>query len=64
MKAKPQVITIPTKIVKGLENVQDLKETPRSIFGIISKQDETLFHPMTQYTIEEFEESAKSYKKI
>jgi transaldolase len=64
VKAGPQVITIPTKIVRGLENIPGLKNTQRSIIGKETQQKETLFHPMTQYTIEEFEESAKAYKSL
>ena len=63
VKAGPQIITIPTNIVKGLENIYSLKGTPRSIFLLSWRGREALSHPMTQYTIEEFEVAAKSYKK-
>jgi len=65
IKTEPQVITIPTKIVKDLENIKDLKKTKRNfksieevIFG------NSLYHPMTQYTLEEFERAADSYRKL
>jgi transaldolase len=48
--ALPQVITIPFKIVEKLENIRELKATGLS-------------HPMTQYTIEEFERAAEIYRK-
>jgi len=50
VSAFPQVITIPFGIVKKLENIRKLKAT-----GLI--------HPMTQYTIEEFEKAAGIYKE-
>lgn len=62
VKAEPHIITIPTKIVKGLENIEDLKLTSRSIFFFEDKSKKSLYHPMTQYTLEEFEESTKSYR--
>jgi len=60
----PQVITIPTKIVHGLENIFELKQTKRSFKsnGIIL--GESISHPMTDYTLEEFEKAADSYRKV
>lgn len=63
VRAEPQIITIPTKIVGGLNDVLSLKESKRSIFPRIHNSDNSLNHPMTQYTIEEFEESASKYRK-
>lgn len=62
--AKPQVITIPTKIVEGLERILDLKNTKRGFndFSEIEIGD-SLVHPMTTYTLEEFERAADSYRK-
>jgi len=62
-KAEPQIITIPTKIVEKLEDINKIKGTKRTIKPSIFKDEGSLYHPMTQYTIEEFEESAKNYKK-
>ena len=64
IKAKPQVITIPTKIVQGLENILDLKNQERIItnFSGIEKGN-SLNHPMTEYTLEEFERAADTYRK-
>ncbi|MCA9487693.1 MAG: hypothetical protein KC516_01890 [Nanoarchaeota archaeon] len=63
VKAKPQIITIPTKIVKGLENIHDLKNTRKTVEPVQANYSKDLFHPMTQYTLEEFEESAKKYRE-
>lgn len=63
-KAEPQVITIPTGIVKDLENIVDIKNTKRSINDFSKIQiGNSLTHPMTQYTLEEFEKAADSYRK-
>jgi transaldolase len=69
IKAKPQIITIPTKIVQALEkdgcNIVELKETPRTIKvdqGSIIKGN-SIYHPMTSYTIDEFEKAADIYRK-
>jgi len=64
-KAKPQIITIPTKIVEGLENIPEIKARKRSSFiydGM--KKGDSLIHPMTTYTLKEFEEAADTYRKI
>lgn len=63
VEAQPQIITIPTKIVKGLENIADLKMTKRSISPRITDIGDSLSHPMTQYTLEEFEKAADAYRK-
>jgi transaldolase len=61
--ACPQVITIPTKIVRGLENIPGLKEVPRTIQGKKVDIGCSISHPMTQYTLEEFEKAADCYRK-
>jgi len=64
VKAKPQVITIPTKIVEGLENIPELKDSKRT-FNDFSQVEmgNSLTHPMTTYTLEEFERAADTYRK-
>jgi len=63
-KAQPQIITIPTKIVKGLENIPELKRTQRSIKTADTIIGNSLSHPMTQYTLEEFEKAADTYRNV
>ncbi|MEI7719474.1 MAG: transaldolase family protein [archaeon] len=62
VNAAPQVITIPTGIVKGLENILEIKSTLRSTSGLNHSEREGITHPMTQYTLEEFEVAADSYR--
>tara|TARA_Y100000310_G_scaffold335683_1_gene418324 strand:+ start:521 stop:1384 length:864 start_codon:yes stop_codon:yes gene_type:complete len=64
VKAQPQVITIPTKIVKELENISELKTTKRSIKINLTKINVgySLLHSMTHHTLDEFERSADSYR--
>ena len=62
VQAEPQIITIPTKIVKGLENIPELKQKKR-FFIAYDRLSSPLHHPMTQYTLEEFEKAADSYRK-
>lgn len=59
----PQIITIPTKIVQGLENISELKGTKRTIFSNNLLYGNSIDHPMTYITLEEFEKSASSYRK-
>lgn len=66
-KCKPQVITIPTKIVEGLKDIDAIKSHERQIAS--DNLPENLFgnsiaHPMTAYTLQEFEKAADSYRKI
>lgn len=67
VKAAPQIITIPTKIVREILNdatdIALLKQTPRLISpnGVINGN--SIRHPMTEYTLEEFEKAADSYRK-
>jgi transaldolase len=62
VSAGPQIITIPTKIVGGLTNIEELKNSSNSLYQNIP--DKALInHPMTTYTLKEFEESANSYRK-
>lgn len=63
VKAEPQVITIPTKIVKELKNIGGLKKTKRSFRQNNAGLGNSLYHPMTQHTLEEFEKCADSYRK-
>lgn len=63
-EAEPQIITIPTKIVKELKNILKLKDIKRSKFdyrGII--KGDSIEHPMTTYTLGEFEAAADKYRK-
>ena len=65
VKAEPQVITIPTNIVRGLENIPQLKKNKRISFDFTGLEPgKSLYHPMTEYTLEEFETAADSYRKI
>jgi len=61
ISAKPQVITIPTKIVQGLENITGLKLAGRRISS--QKSPLLVYHPMTEYTLAEFEKAADAYRK-
>jgi len=67
--AKPQVITIPTKIVRGLAekgyNLKDLKAGYRTVNTgeAKSRLGDSIYHPMTTITLEQFEKSADSYRK-
>ena len=67
--ARPQVITIPTKIVQFLEkegcDIAKLKETPRTVNPDPSSVSvgDSIYHPMTSYTLEEFEKAADVYRK-
>ena len=61
-QASPQVITIPTKIVEGLENIEGIKDSDCKI-NISGLTCRNLSHPMTQYTLEEFERAADAYRK-
>lgn len=63
VKAEPQVITIPPAIVKELENIESLKHTKRSFKASNFYFGNSLYHPMTSYTLEEFEKAADSYRQ-
>jgi len=64
VKAEPQVITIPTKIVRGLEDIPQIKENKRISFDFNEIElGNSLYHPMTEYTLKEFEKAADSYRK-
>ena len=67
IKTQPQVITIPTKIIKGLEeNKEDilkLKSTERTINPKQVRPGNSIGHPMTSYTLKEFEDSAAKYRQ-
>ena len=60
---EPQIITIPTGIVKGLENIPGIKGTKRSFIqsGNV-EMGSSLVHPMTDYTLDEFEKAADVYR--
>ncbi len=62
--AGPNIITIPTSIVEGLENIAELKATPPSINATGHNTSTSLIHPLTTSTIIEFEESARRYLNI
>ncbi|MCK5624615.1 hypothetical protein KAI04_02135 [Candidatus Pacearchaeota archaeon] len=59
--ASPQVITIPSKIVKNLGKIEELKNLGRKFGNTISLSN-TINHPMTLYTLKEFENSANAYR--
>lgn len=61
--AQPQIITIPYKIAKELDEIQNLKSTVRSINSNSASVGFSLEHPMTTYSLEEFEKSASNYRK-
>jgi transaldolase len=63
VKAEPQIITIPHKIVTGLDDPTLLKKTKRSITPNAHSGTDSLYHPMTEYTLEEFERAADVYRK-
>ena len=60
--AGPQIITIPTKIVQELKDIENIRNASinleTNVANFISVSD-----PMTLYTLKEFEESANSYRK-
>ncbi len=60
--AGPQVITIPAKIVRELTDIPELKKTQRKILGSAMHYGSSLYHPMTQITLVEFEKAADSYR--
>ena len=64
IQAEPQIITIPTKIVEGLEKILGLKQTKRSIIPENIEVGNSISHPMTSLTLEEFEKSADLYRKV
>ena len=67
VKAAPHIITIPTKIVRGMVHdkidILKLKQTQRSRAPNISLKSNSLHHPMTEYTLDEFERAADSYRQ-
>ena len=64
IKAEPQVITIPTTIIKGLKDILQIKRNKRISFDFTKMElGDSLYHPMTEYTLEEFEKAADSYRK-
>ena len=60
--AGPQIITIPTKIVQELKDIENIRNASinleTNVANFISVSD-----PITLYTLKEFEESANSYRK-
>jgi transaldolase len=62
-KVRPQVITIPTGIVRGLENIPAIKQTARDFVPCEFDMGSSLVHPITTYTLAEFEKAADSYRK-
>jgi len=63
VRAKPQIITIPFKIVTELKDIESLKNTERTINSDDIVIGNSLYHPMTQITLEEFEKAADTYRK-
>lgn len=63
VRTKPQIITIPHKIVQGLENPSELKKSERTIAPNAFDFGNSISHPMTSYTLEEFERAADLYRK-
>ncbi len=61
---RPQVITIPKKIVEGLNNIPEIKKTLRTIKTNNVIIGNSLSHPMTHITLKDFEEAADSYRNI
>jgi len=64
-KCKPQVITLPTKIIEELDEISNIKDQKREIE--LDEIEEHLYgnslsHPMTHYTLEEFERAADHYR--
>lgn len=62
-RAAPQVITVPHKIVQGLTDVPALKNQRREIIPENVNLGFSLRHPMTDYTLAEFERAAVAYRK-
>jgi len=62
---KPQVITIPTNILRGLEaNLEELKQYKRTYQSNEPIADVPIYsHPMTLRTLLDFEKAADSYRK-
>ncbi|MBR9706747.1 hypothetical protein GOV14_06950 [Candidatus Pacearchaeota archaeon] len=63
VQAGPQVITIPYGIVSQMGDMTHLKNTQRTIDYTDVKVGNSITHPMTQYTLDEFEKSADKYRK-
>ena len=61
-KSNPHIITVPYNIVKSLPQVNELKNATRVIPTDNMNIKESLYHPMTQLTLMEFEKSADSYR--
>jgi transaldolase len=61
-EAQPQIITIPFGIVKGIVNPLEIKKSTRKVKPNAFEFETTLAHPMTTYTLEEFERSADIYR--
>lgn len=64
VRAQPQVITIPTKIVQGLKQIPELKLIKRTVETNNVEIGYSLYHPMTSFTLQEFEDSANIYRKV
>jgi transaldolase len=61
-KSNPHIITVPYNIVKSLSEVDKLKNATRVISASNISITESLYHPMTQLTLVEFEKAADSYR--
>ena len=61
-QAEPQIITIPTKIVEGLQDIEKIKQTVRTIDSENVTIIKSISHPMTSSVLEEFEKAADLYR--
>ncbi len=61
-QAEPQIITIPTKIVEGLTDIEKIKQTVRTIIPENITIIKSISHPMTSSVLEEFEKAADLYR--
>jgi len=59
--ANPQIITIPANIVRGIERIEDLNKIEKILKDSVYLGN-SINHPMTTYTLKEFENSAKGYR--
>ena len=60
--AQPQIITVPHKIALDLDGIKRLKRPISRMHANLVTGEQSLYHPMTSYTLEEFEKAADSYR--
>lgn len=63
ISARPHIITIPYKIAMALESPAQLKLSAGDKRFSRQSPLESISHPMTLYTLQEFEDAANSYRK-